>query len=64
MDKHRKGGRQTNQLRYIQQTVIKALWKHQYSWPFQTPVDAEKLNLPVTELKKIINIKKKINFFF
>jgi hypothetical protein len=40
-------GRQTNQLRYIQQTVIKALWKHQYSWPFQTPVDADKLNLPV-----------------
>ena len=40
-------GRQTNQLRYIQHTVFKALWKHHYSWPFQTPVDADRLNLPV-----------------
>jgi hypothetical protein len=40
-------GRLTNQLKYIQQVVIKALWKHQYSWPFQKPVDAVALNLPV-----------------
>lgn len=41
-------GRQTNQLKYIQQTVIKALWKHHFAWPFQKPVDAEALKLPVS----------------
>jgi hypothetical protein len=40
-------GRQTNQLKFIQQTIVKALWKHNFSWPFQKPVDAEALNLPV-----------------
>lgn len=25
---------------------MKAVWKHQFSWPFQQPVDAKKLNLP------------------
>ena len=40
-------GRQTNQLKYIQQTVVKALWKHHFAWPFQKPVDAEALKLPV-----------------
>jgi hypothetical protein len=43
-------GRQTNQLKYIQQNVIKSLWKHNHSWPFQKPVDAVKLNLPVSIL--------------
>ena len=42
------GGRQTNQLKFIQQTIVKALWKHNFSWPFQKPVDAEALNLPVS----------------
>lgn len=40
-------GRVTNQLQFLQKTVIKALWKHQFAWPFQQPVDAKKLNLPV-----------------
>ena len=39
-------GRSTNQLQFIQKTVMKAVWKHQFSWPFQQPVDAKKLNLP------------------
>lgn len=26
--------------------VLKTLWKHQFAWPFQQPVDAVKLNLP------------------
>ena len=43
-------GRQTNQLKFIQQVVIKALWKHNFSWPFQKPVDAEALGLPVSLL--------------
>lgn len=38
-------GRQTNQLNFIQKTVMKVIWKHQYSWPFQQPVDAAKLSL-------------------
>ncbi|ELT92995.1 hypothetical protein CAPTEDRAFT_169335 [Capitella teleta] len=40
-----KPGRLTNQLQYLQKVVLKALWKHQFSWPFHTPVDAVKLNL-------------------
>lgn len=40
-------GRATNQLKYIQNNVIKTLWKHNFSWPFQKPVDAVALNLPV-----------------
>jgi len=38
--------RQTSQLKYIQTVVVKTLWKHSFSWPFQKPVDAEALNLP------------------
>ncbi|XP_027488018.1 bromodomain-containing protein 2-like [Corapipo altera] len=39
--------RQTNQLQYLLKVVLKTLWKHQFAWPFQQPVDAVKLNLPV-----------------
>ncbi|XP_075227735.1 homeotic protein female sterile-like isoform X2 [Lycorma delicatula] len=39
-------GRLTNQLHFLQKQVIPAIWKHQHSWPFQQPVDANKLNLP------------------
>ncbi|XP_058817226.1 homeotic protein female sterile-like [Topomyia yanbarensis] len=39
-------GRLTNQLHFLLKTVMKAVWKHQFSWPFQQPVDAKKLNLP------------------
>uniref|UniRef100_A0A3Q3KE67 Bromo domain-containing protein n=1 Tax=Monopterus albus TaxID=43700 RepID=A0A3Q3KE67_MONAL len=38
--------RQTNQLQYLLKVVLKTLWKHQFAWPFQAPVDAVKLNLP------------------
>lgn len=38
--------RQTNQLQYLLRVVLKTLWKHQFAWPFQQPVDAVKLNLP------------------
>lgn len=41
--------RQTNQLQYLLKVVLKVLWKHQFSWPFQAPVDAVKLNLPVSD---------------
>uniref|UniRef100_A0A1B6EN04 Bromo domain-containing protein n=2 Tax=Cuerna arida TaxID=1464854 RepID=A0A1B6EN04_9HEMI len=39
-------GRNTNQLQYISKFVLKPVWKHQYAWPLQQPVDANKLNLP------------------
>ncbi|KAM3915446.1 bromodomain testis-specific protein [Leptodactylus fuscus] len=42
----KKTGRLTNQLQYLEKVVFKALWKHNFSWPFQLPVDAAKLNLP------------------
>ncbi|KAG8128882.1 hypothetical protein E2320_015681, partial [Naja naja] len=38
--------RMTNQLQYLLKVVLRTLWKHQFSWPFQQPVDAVKLNLP------------------
>ncbi|XP_077391228.1 bromodomain testis-specific protein isoform X2 [Festucalex cinctus] len=39
-------GRATNQLQYLENSVLKTLWLHQYSWPFQQPVDAVALHLP------------------
>ncbi|XP_008695956.2 bromodomain testis-specific protein [Ursus maritimus] len=42
----KRNGRLTNQLQYLQKVVLKALWKHSFSWPFQQPVDAVKLKLP------------------
>lgn len=39
-------GRNTNQLQFLLKTVMNAVWKHKYSWPFQLPVDTKKLNLP------------------
>ena len=42
-------GRQTNQLQYLLK-MHKVIWKHQFAWPFHTPVDADKLNLPVSTI--------------
>ncbi|KFV47244.1 Bromodomain testis-specific protein [Tyto alba] len=39
-------GCQTNQLQYLQRVVMKAMWRHNFSWPFHEPVDAAALNLP------------------
>eukprot|EP00096_Caligus_rogercresseyi_P003261 TRINITY_DN159_c1_g1_i1.p1 TRINITY_DN159_c1_g1~~TRINITY_DN159_c1_g1_i1.p1 ORF type:complete len:644 (-),score=320.63 TRINITY_DN159_c1_g1_i1:1469-3400(-) len=41
-----KPGRSTNQLSYLRSVVMKSVWKHQFGWPFQSPVDAMKLNIP------------------
>ncbi|NXX94342.1 BRDT protein, partial [Centropus bengalensis] len=43
---NRNSGCQTNQLQYLQRVVMKAVWRHNFSWPFQQPVDAAALNLP------------------
>lgn len=42
----KKPGRVTNQLQYLHKVVMKALWKHQFAWPFRQPVDVVKLGLP------------------
>lgn len=49
-------GRVTNQLHYLEKVVIKALWRHHFSWPFQQPVDAVALGLPVCEPTTILLI--------
>lgn len=41
-------GRATNQLQFLQKAIIKSLWRHHFAWPFHEPVDAAKLNLPVS----------------
>lgn len=38
--------RNTNQLQYMLKNVMKAVWKHNFAWPFQSPVDTIRLNLP------------------
>ncbi|NWI93717.1 BRDT protein, partial [Pitta sordida] len=43
---NKSSGCQTNQLQYLQRVVMKAMWRHNYSWPFHQPVDAAALNLP------------------
>ncbi|KAB5584233.1 hypothetical protein PHYPO_G00105030 [Pangasianodon hypophthalmus] len=43
---HKKPGRLTNQLQYLEKVVVRALWRHEFSWPFRHPVDAVQLNLP------------------
>lgn len=43
-------GRVTNQLQFMKNIVLKALWKHPFAWPFHHPVDAVALNLPVSML--------------
>lgn len=50
----KKPGRVTNQLQYLHKVVMKALWKHQFAWPFRQPVDAVKLGLPVMCLPLLV----------
>lgn len=43
-------GRLTNQLRYLNTVVVKAVWKHNFAWPFHAPVDAVQLKIPVSSI--------------
>ncbi len=43
-------GHMTNQLQFLQKALQKTLWRHHFAWPFHEPVDATKLNLPVSLL--------------
>lgn len=63
----RKSGRLTNQLQYLEKVVFKTLWRHNFSWPFQHPVDAVKLNIPdyYTIIKNpmdLTTIKKRLEY--
>lgn len=64
-------GRNTNQLHFLSKTVMKDVWKHKFSWPFQQPVDAKKLNLPdyhkiIKQAMDLGTIKKRLenNFYW
>ncbi|NWT28865.1 BRDT protein, partial [Cardinalis cardinalis] len=62
---NKSSGCQTNQLQYLQRVVVRALWRHNFSWPFHQPVDAAALNLPdyYTIIKKPMDlgtIKKRL----
>lgn len=64
-------GRNTNQLHFLAKTVMKDVWKHKFSWPFQQPVDAKKLNLPdyhkiIKQAMDLGTIKKRLenNYYF
>jgi hypothetical protein len=35
-----------NQLEFVKNVLMKKLWDHEHSWPFQQPVDAVALNIP------------------
>ncbi|CAB4057481.1 BRD2 [Lepeophtheirus salmonis] len=39
-------GRTTNQTQFLKNVLMKGMWKHTHSWPFQSPVDTIKLGLP------------------
>ncbi|KAI3369086.1 hypothetical protein L3Q82_026053 [Scortum barcoo] len=61
----KKTGRVTNQLQYLERVVIKALWRHHFSWPFRQPVDAVALHLPdyytiITNPMDLSTIKKRL----
>ncbi|XP_071392193.1 bromodomain testis-specific protein [Centroberyx affinis] len=61
----KKAGRLTNQLQYLEKVVVRALWKHHFSWPFRQPVDAVALHLPdyyaiITNPMDLGTIKKRL----
>lgn len=57
-------GRLTNQLQFMKNVVLKALWKHPFAWPFHHPVDAVALNLPVRMQFSHIDLPLVISFNF
>lgn len=49
-----KPGRRTNQLQFMQNVVVRSLWRHHFAWPFHQPVDAVALGLPVSSFAKML----------
>lgn len=57
--------RNTTQLQYILKVLNRHLWKHNYAWPFQSPVNALQLALPdyhkiITRPMDMGTIKKRL----
>ncbi|PRD24499.1 UNVERIFIED_CONTAM: fs [Trichonephila clavipes] len=50
--------RNTNQLHFLLKNVMKAVWKHQFAWPFYQPVDAVKLSIPVSVHFNLISMER------
>ncbi|KAM8871727.1 bromodomain-containing protein 3-like [Synchiropus picturatus] len=64
-----KAGRMTNQLRFMENVVVKSLWRHQFAWPFLVPVDAVKLKLPdyykiITSPMDLGTIKRRLKNYY
>jgi len=61
--------RNTNQLQYLLKMHKASLMKHQYAWPFKSPVDTIKLGLPdyfkiITRPMDLTTIKKRLEAFY
>ncbi|GFU61516.1 bromodomain-containing protein 2 [Nephila pilipes] len=61
--------RNTDALQYVYKNVLKAVCKHHFAWPFQTPVDTVKLKLPdyhtIIKYPMDLNtIKKRLENFY
>ncbi|NWW95338.1 BRDT protein, partial [Rhynochetos jubatus] len=64
---NKSSGGQTNQLQYLQRVVMKAMWRHNFSWPFHQPVDAAALHLPdyykiIKKPMDLTTIKKRLEY--
>ena len=64
-------GRNTNQLSILRNTILPAMWRHKYAWPFHYPVDTVKLGLPdyfeiIKEPMDMLTIKERLdnNFYW
>ncbi|XP_068608730.1 bromodomain-containing protein 3-like [Brachionichthys hirsutus] len=60
-----KPGRRTNQLQYMQNVIVRSLWRHPFAWPFYKPVDAVALGLTdyhmiITSPMDLGTIKKRL----
>ncbi|GIY18654.1 bromodomain-containing protein 2, partial [Caerostris darwini] len=61
--------RNTNALQFIAKTVLKSIVRHNFAWPFQTPVDTIKLALPdyhsiIKHPMDLNTIKKRLENFY
>eukprot|EP00096_Caligus_rogercresseyi_P001397 TRINITY_DN1220_c0_g1_i1.p1 TRINITY_DN1220_c0_g1~~TRINITY_DN1220_c0_g1_i1.p1 ORF type:complete len:120 (-),score=40.40 TRINITY_DN1220_c0_g1_i1:314-673(-) len=61
-----KPGRLTNQTYFLKNVLVKGMWRHNNSWPFQSPVDTVALDLPdyfkiVTSPMDLGTIKRRLD---
>ena len=56
-------GRSTNQLAFLRDCVLPAVWKHQLAWPFQTPVVAQTERFHKLDIADYLKIIKHPMYF-